>query len=107
MCAALTSNDLAASLDPGGRLSALLTAGASHPDADLTWVIDPALLSDVATMTQPYQVGSKPNCTDAATEPASQAAASWLAALKTVTPGQPTVITPYANVDMTALVHGA
>ena len=38
-------------------------------------------------------------------EPASQAAARWLAALKKVTPGQPTVITPYANVDMTALVH--
>ena len=104
-CAALTNNDLAASLNPGGRLSALLTAGASHAGADLTWVIDPALLSDVATMTRPYQVGSKPNCTGAAQEPASKAAASWLAALKKVTPGQPTVITPYANVDMTALVH--
>ena len=105
VCAALTNNDLAASLQSGGRLSALLTAGASHADADLTWVIDPALLSDVATMTQPYEVGSKPNCTAAAKEPASKAAASWLAALRKVTPGQPTVITPYANVDMTALVH--
>ena len=105
VCAALTNNNLAASLNPGGRLAALLTAGASHPDADLTWVIDPALLSDVATMASPYQVGSKPNCTDAPAEPASTAAASWLAALKEVTPGQPTVITPYANVDMTALVH--
>ena len=105
VCAALTNNDLAASLNPDGRLSALLTAGASHAGADLTWVIDPALLSDVATMTRPYQVGSKPNCTGAPSEPASTAAASWLAALKKVTPGQPTVITPYANVDMTALVH--
>jgi hypothetical protein len=105
VCAALTSNDLASSLNPGGRLSALLTAGASHAGADLTWVVDPALLSDVATMTRPYYVGSKPNCTGAAHEPASTAAASWLAALKKVTLGQPTVITPYANVDMTALVH--
>ena len=105
VCAALTSNDLAASLDPGGRLSALLTAGASQPDADPTWVIDPALLSDVATMARPYQAGSKPNCTGAVPEPASTAAASWLAALRKVTPAQPTVITPYANVDMTALVH--
>ena len=105
VCAALTSNDLAASLDPDGRLSTLLTAGASHPDADLTWVIDPALLSDVATMTHRYQVGAKPNCTDASSEPASTAAVSWLAALKKITPVQPTVITPYANVDMTALVH--
>jgi hypothetical protein len=105
VCAALTNNDLAASLKPGGRLAALLTAGASHADADLTWVIDPALLSDVATMAHLYQVGGRPNCTGAPSEPASQAAASWLAALRTVTPGQPTVITPYANVDMTALVH--
>ena len=105
VCAALTNNDLAASLDPGGRLAALLTAGASHADADLTWVIDPALLSDVATMAHRYQVGGRPNCTGAQAEPASKAAASWLAALNKVTPGQPTVITPYANVDMTALVH--
>jgi len=104
-CAALTNNDLAASLTPGGRLSALLTAGASHAGADLTWAIDPALLSDVATMAHPYQVGAKPNCTGAPSEPASKAAASWLAALRKVTPGQPTVITPYANIDMTALVH--
>jgi Family of unknown function (DUF6049) len=104
-CAALTNNDLAASLNPGGRLAALLTAGASHAGAYLTWVIDPALLSDAATMAGPYYVGSKPNCTRAPKKPASQAAASWLAALKKVTPGQPTVITPYANVDMTALVH--
>jgi hypothetical protein len=89
--ATLTSNDLAGALGRGGRLSTLLDAGASHPDADLTWVIDPALLSDVSTMTRG--------------QPASTAAASWLAALRKVTPGQPTVLTPYANVDMTALVH--
>ena len=53
VCAALSNNDLAASLGPGGRLSALLTAGQAYPGADLTWVIDPALLSDVATMTRP------------------------------------------------------
>jgi hypothetical protein len=105
VCPALTNNDLAASLKSGGRLSALVTAGASHPEADLTWVIDPALLSDAATMTHTYYVGSKPNCTEPAREPASQAAASWLAALREVTQDQPTVITPDANVDMTALVH--
>ena len=105
VCAAMTNNDLAASLNPGGRLSALLTAGAAHAGAYLTWVIDPALLSDVATMTSQYYVGTKPTCTHSAKEPASKAAASWLTALKQVTPDQPTVITPYANVDMTALVH--
>jgi hypothetical protein len=105
VCAALTNNDLAASLNPGGRLSALLAAGASHASADATWVIDPALLSDVATMVHPYSVGGRPNCTGAPSEPASKAAASWLAGLRKVTPDQPTVITPYANVDMTAFVH--
>jgi len=105
VCTALTNNDLAAELSPGGRLSALLAAGTSHADADLTWVIDPALLSDVTAMTRPYQVGSRSNCTGATSERASPAAASWLSAVKKAMPGQPTVITPYANVDMTALVH--
>src|SRR6266849_10448739 len=98
VCSALTNNDLAATLNPGGRLSSLLTVGASHADANLTWVIDPALLSDVATTARRYQVGAKANCTGAPRKPASTAAANWLAALEKVTPGQRTVITPYANV---------
>jgi hypothetical protein len=105
---ALASNDLAASLSDGGRLSVLLDAGKAHPEADLTWVIDPALLGDVATMQAPYFVGSKPNCTGPRPEPASKAAAAWLASLRAVlrsAPSQQAVITPYANVDMTALVH--
>ncbi len=105
VCPALTSNDLAASLNPGGRLSALLAAGAGNDDADLTWVIDPALLSDVATMARAYQVGGKPNCTGALSQPASRTAARWLATLRQVSRAQPTVITPSANVDMTALFH--
>ena len=104
-CAALTSNDLAPALNSGGRLAALLNAGASHAGADLTWVIDPALLGDAATMTRRYQVGGQPNCTGAPYEPASTAAASWLAALRKVTADQRAVLTPYANVDMAALVH--
>jgi Family of unknown function (DUF6049) len=104
-CTPLASNDLAAAVKPGGRLSALLSAGASHPGAHPTWVIDPALLADVSTMTRRYQVGGKTNCTEGINQPASTAAASWLAALRTVTRGQPTVVTPYANVDMTALVR--
>jgi Family of unknown function (DUF6049) len=102
---ALSSNDLIASLGQGGRLSALLDAGKTRLGADLTWFIDPALLGDVATMTSRYQVQSKRGCTDAAHEPASKAAGSWLSALRTVAAEQQAVITPYANVDMTALVH--
>jgi Family of unknown function (DUF6049) len=104
-CTALTDNSLAADLGPDGRLSALLAAGSGHEDADLTWMIDPALLSDVATMSSRYQVGGQPNCTGAVSEPASQAAQGWLAGLRKVTAAQPTEFTPYANVDMPALVH--
>jgi len=104
--ATLTNNDLASSIGQGGRLSALLKAGASHLGANLTWFIDPALLSDVATMTRPYLVGGQPTCTLASREPASVAAASWLGGLRQVTAaGQSAVLTPYANVDMAALVH--
>jgi len=103
--ATLASNDLAGDLGQAGRLSALLDAGASHPGAQLTWVIDPALLSDVSTMTRRYQVGGQATCTGATPQAASTAAARWLAALRKVTPDQPTVFTPYANVDMSALVH--
>jgi len=104
-CTPLISNDLAAAVKPGGRLSALLTAGTSHPEARPTWVIDPALLADLSTMTRRYQVGGKTNCTGGIDHTASTAAANWLDALRQVTPGQRAVITPYANVDMTALVR--
>jgi hypothetical protein len=104
-CPALANNDLAASLAPGGRLSALLAAGQAHPRADLTWVIDPALPGDAETMTRPYQADSGVGCTGATKEPASRAAAAWLSALRAVASGQPTVITPYADVDAAALVH--
>ena len=105
-CSALTSNGLAQSLSGGGRLGNLLTAAAANPQASLTWAIDPALLSDVSTMTQPYEVGGKPaNCTGASPEPASTAASRWLAALKVATAGQPVVITPYGNTDVAALTH--
>jgi hypothetical protein len=103
----LISNELAASLSPGGRLDTLLTAGMSHPGADLTWVIDPALLGDVATMTYPYKVAATADCSAPPRDkmPASEPAARWLSSVKTVASSQQAVITPYADVDMTALVH--
>lgn len=103
--ATLTNNDLTGALSQGGRLSDLLDAAASHPGARPTWVIDPALLSDVTTMTRSYLVGGQPTCTGASSKQAFPAAARWLATLRQVTAGQPTMLTPYANVDMTALVH--
>ena len=105
VCTALTNNNLATSLAPGGRLSALLGAGLANPGAHVTWVVDPALLSDVNTMTKPYQVASGLGCSNPANEPASKAATTWLNALPGITAGQAPVITPYANVDVSALVH--
>ncbi|MGH3153465.1 MAG: DUF6049 family protein, partial [Streptosporangiaceae bacterium] len=51
------------------------------------------------------RAGSGPGCLGLTTEPASKSATAWLAGLRTVTSVQPTVITPYANVDVSALVH--
>jgi len=103
--ATLTNNDLTGSLSQGGRLSALLEAGASHPGARPTWFIDPALLSDVTTMTHRYLVGGQPTCTGASPKPAFPAATHWLDGLRQVTKSQPAVLTPYADVDTSALVH--
>ena len=104
-CTTLTDNALAASLSQEGRLAALLSAGQAHPDADLTWFIDPALLGDVAAMTRPYQVDARPDSSGVPNEPADKAAVNWLTGVKATTSSQPTVIVPYANVDVAALVH--
>jgi hypothetical protein len=64
------------------------------------------VLADVQTMTRPYQADSGAGCAGATREPASRAAAAWLSTLRAITSfGQPTVITPYADVDAAALVH--
>ena len=107
-CTTLTDNDLTGSLGQGGRLAALLSAGRAHPAADLTWFIDPSLVSDVAAMTHPYQVADSPGSARVTKEPADQAAVKWLTSVKAITSGQPsqqTVVVPYANVDVAALVH--
>ena len=101
----LVNDGLAASLASGGRLSGLLATGASYATkAHLTWAIDPALLANVRTMTSPYLVSTSGQC-NGPVKPASRAARSWLAALKSAVAGQPVFVTPYADVDATALVH--
>jgi hypothetical protein len=106
-CAALLTNDLAASVAPGGRLATLLAAGQSGDgrNAQLTWAIDPALLSDVSVMTAPYRVGARENCTGGQRERPSHSAAGWLSAVKAMTGQQDFFVTPYADVDVAALAH--
>ncbi len=104
-CPALSSNSLAASIAPGGRLATLLAVGRRYASsARLTWAIDPALLGNLRTMTRPYQVGGSADCAGATRLPASTAAADWLSGLHTATSGRRVFVTPYADVDVPALI---
>jgi hypothetical protein len=103
----LATNELAGSLASGGRLSALLAAGSSSVGQadDVTWNIDPALASDVSVMTAKYYTVGNDVCSGRFQQQPSQAAANWLARLKSATAGRPSFLTSYANVDVAALSH--
>jgi Family of unknown function (DUF6049) len=102
----LATSQLSRSVAAGGRLSTLLSAGATYAQTDnLTWDIDPALLSDVSVMTSPYSTVSNASCTGRTQQQASSAAQSWLTELRATSAGQPAFATPYANVDVAALSH--
>jgi hypothetical protein len=102
----LATSKLASSVASGGRLSTLLDAGAAWSAGDdLTWAIDPALLSDVSVMTRPYFTHGNATCSERIREQPSPAAANWLTKLGTSVAGQPAFLTPYANVDVAALSH--
>jgi Family of unknown function (DUF6049) len=102
----LATNRLAGSVASDGRLSTLLGAGATWTQDDqLTWDVDPALLSDVSVMTRQYSTGGSARCTGRFDQKASPAASEWLAKLGTATAGEPAFLTPYANVDVAALIH--
>ena len=92
---------------PGGRLSTLLGAGATWAQDDqLTWNIDPALLSDVSVMTTAVlHAARSAACTGRSIAKASPAASAWLSKLQATTAGQAAFLTPYANVDVAALSH--
>jgi hypothetical protein len=102
----LATSSLAGSLAAGGRLSTLLGTGAQWAARDeLTWAIDPALLSDVAVMTHPYLTEGNSTCTGRTVHQASAAATSWLSEVQADTDGAPAFATPYADVDVSALSH--
>jgi Family of unknown function (DUF6049) len=106
-CPALLSNELAASVAPGGRLNTLLSAGQSVDGrrAMITWAIDPALLSDVSVMSKAYRVTARADCSGGKTEQASRPAAAWLSDVKDLAGEQDFFVTPYADVDMAAMSH--
>ncbi|HEX3390042.1 MAG TPA: DUF6049 family protein [Streptosporangiaceae bacterium] len=106
-CPALLTNVLASSLTAGGRLGRLLAAGRTPQAlrAGLTWAIDPSVLSSAAVMRQAYQVGGNATCTGAVTKRGSLAARTWLSELRSVAAQQDYFVTPYADVDVSALTH--
>jgi hypothetical protein len=110
VCRGLLNGGLEASLASGGRLAGLLQAGSRLAGAaHLTWAIDPALLSDVETMTKPYTVTTPAKvragqCGGTA-KPASPAAQSWLGQLKSAIAGEPVLLTPYGDADIAALTR--
>ena len=106
ICPALTSNSLAASIAPGGRLGTLLATGSAYAaSADLTWAVDPGLLQSVSTMTHAYRVGGTAACTGGIPYRASPAAAQWLSGVRAVASSQQVFTTPYDDVDVAALTH--
>jgi hypothetical protein len=106
VCAGLTDNRLTASIAPHGRLGSLLALGARYATKDsLTWAIDPALLDSVHAMKQRHRVGTALRCQNRRWQPASPYAAGWLGELRRATAGHPVFVTPYADVNVAALVR--
>jgi hypothetical protein len=102
----LASASLATSLGSRGRLGTLLSVGLRWADkTHLTWVVDPALLSDATVMTHRYKVDGDSACFGTTSMPASAAASGWLRTLRQGTANQPMVLTPYADADVAALSH--
>ena len=91
---------------PAAGWASCSTAGARYSAAaHLTWAIDPALVQNADTMTRRYAVGGFPDCGNAMSLPASQAARAWLSGLSRATAGQQVFLTPYGDTDVAALSH--
>lgn len=106
-CRSLLSDTLATSLAGSGRLGGLLADGTSSAGvaANLTWAIDPSLLSSAALMTHAYRVGGTPTCAGTEGRRASPVAKAWLAKVRALARQQDFFTTPYADVDVSALAH--
>ncbi len=112
----LMDDDLAVSLDRGGRLDTLLAAAefAVSPDAidpaagldrALCLAVDPDLLVTVNAMTAGYVVADASDGLGTAAHPGTgqAAATAWLDRLRTIAKRLCVVATPYAQADLGAL----
>ncbi|MFI7408260.1 DUF6049 family protein [Streptomyces sp. NPDC049627] len=93
-------DDLAKEISPGGRLQQLVSLG---KELDVTWVIDPDLLSSVDAMTEPYRVQGEGDRTTAGTHQA--VASQWLAELQEAVQDKEVVALPFGDPDLASLAH--
>ncbi|MFI7438948.1 DUF6049 family protein [Nonomuraea indica] len=93
---------LGAALTGKGRLADLARIARTAPPT-VTWFVDPALLDDVSAMVKGYRVATAKSGEE--TRPASAEAAQWLADMRSALAAPPVVATPYADPDVTGLVH--
>lgn len=83
-------NELATSLLPDGKLGKLVS---SFSNAPRTWVIDPALIDDIANMADGYSFDGKND------KEGEAAAKNWLARLNYSVGKSPVIALPYGNPD--------
>ncbi|MYX62067.1 hypothetical protein GTZ89_42190, partial [Streptomyces sp. SID8382] len=99
-------DELTAAFGPGGRLRRLVEMGKGQP---VTWVLDPDLIVQAQAMADGYRVARTPGDSDprqAAEGEGGEAAADWLAALRTAVRGREVIALPYADPDLTSLARG-
>ncbi len=93
-----TSDTLAGSMTPGGRLSTLVDAAAGRP---VTWVIDPAVLADASAMADGYQIRvggvSRRGLR-------GDDARRWLQELSAASSRREVSVVPYGDVDVTSVL---
>ncbi|WAP57683.1 DUF6049 family protein [Streptomyces sp. S465] len=97
---------LTAAFGPGGRLRRLVEMGRGRP---VTWVLDPDLIVQARAMAAGYRVARTPGGSDPqeSTEgTGGEAAADWLAALRTAVRGREVIALPYADPDLASLARG-
>ncbi|WP_370969759.1 DUF6049 family protein [Amycolatopsis sp. cg9] len=102
----LRDDRLAAEISGDGRLNALVTAAATavRGNANLAksmcFALDPDLLTTVDAMSRGYQVHTDGGNVDGK---GTEAAKTWLAALKTLLTGRCVVTLPFADADLEAV----
>ncbi|WP_067173791.1 hypothetical protein [Microtetraspora niveoalba] len=94
-------DDLRASVSTG-RLASLLDL-VQKSGRTVTWFVDPALLDDARrTATGEYTVKTASGGAKKAADPSAR---RWLDGLRAALTSRPVIATPYADPDVTALVH--